>query len=250
MSVNLDNLGNLNHHLSRNFNPQIRDDWVKKIAESLPTNTKILDVSSGNQPYKHMFDHCQYFSHEFGGNEEICDYFRGETSKDKKKYDYISNITDIPVQDNEFDCVLCTEVFEHIPEPIKAMKELVRICRPGGKIIVTAPFTSGSHQQPYHFYSGFSPEFYEFLATKFGLKIKEITSQGDFFKLMCYFTNTALYFAMPGADISTLQQVRHYLESYYLTCSEVYGNTADVGKHFTVGWMVMFEKTELKPPQK
>src|SRR3990167_8474904 len=106
------------------------------------------------------------------------------------------------------------------------MKELVRICKKGGKIVITAPFTSGSHQQPYHFYSGFSPEFYQYLAKKYNLALVELSSQGDFFKLMCYFTNMALYYAISSTDIPTLQTVRHYLESYYLTLSELYGDPA------------------------
>ena len=238
--VDLDTLGVLNHSLNRNFNPQIRDVWVAQKAKEIQPNSKVLDVAAGNKPYQHLFNHVQYFSHEFQGNEEICDSFRGET--EKSAHDYTGDITDIKAPSAEFDIVICTEVLEHVPEPIAGVGELARLCKPGGKIILTAPFTSGSHQQPYHFYSGFSPEFYEYVAKKYDLEVEEITTQGDFFKLMCYFTNTALYFGVAGTNPETLLKIRHYLESYYLTASEIYGQTADVARHFTVGWMVVLRK--------
>lgn len=64
-----------------NFNPRIRDEFVKQHLSNLPPTTKVLDISSGNKPYKHLFEHCIYKSHEFEGNKEIIDTFRGEKIK-------------------------------------------------------------------------------------------------------------------------------------------------------------------------
>jgi ubiquinone/menaquinone biosynthesis C-methylase UbiE len=143
-----------------------------------------------------LFSHCEYYSHEFEENKEIFDTFRGEKEKDNKKYDYQGDITNFTeIEDESFDYVLCTEVLEHTPEPIKAIKELTRICKKGGQIILTASFTSGLHQEPFHFYSGFSPHFYEYVANKYNLlKVKEIKSQGDIFKLVYkQFSNAISY---------------------------------------------------------
>ena len=43
-----------------------------------------------------------------------------------------------------FDVVVSTEVFEHIPHPYAAHKELLRILRPGGAHVFTVPFVSNS----------------------------------------------------------------------------------------------------------
>jgi SAM-dependent methyltransferase len=243
-TINLAELGSINFNANRHFNPSIRDEWVKKIANEIPTGSKVIDVAAGNRPYIDMFSHCEYFSHEFEGNENICDIFRGERSK--PTHDFIGDITTLPIEDESFDFVLCTEVFEHIPEPIEAMRELVRICKKGGQIAITAPFTSGSHQQPYHFYAGFSPEFYEYLAKKFGLKICKMNTQGDFFKLMCYFTNIAMYHCINNTNPEVMINVRHHMEYFYLTQSELYGDSSSnpipISQHFTIGWCVLFEK--------
>jgi len=39
-------------------------------------------------------------------------------------------------QDNIFDIVLCTFVLCSVPDPITALKEMKRVCKPGGKIIM------------------------------------------------------------------------------------------------------------------
>lgn len=162
---------------------RIRDEFVTDVALTVQCNHKVLDVGSGTKPYKHLFSHCSYTSHDFINNKYVVDATRREITETPKQHDIYSDILSIPLEDNSFDLILCTEVFEHIPEPIRAMKELVRICKPGGKILITAPFTSGIHQEPYHFYAGFSPYFYDYLKNLYNLKIIQFKNQGNLFLL-------------------------------------------------------------------
>jgi 2-polyprenyl-3-methyl-5-hydroxy-6-metoxy-1,4-benzoquinol methylase len=46
---------------------------------------------------------------------------------------------------------MCVEVFEHLPEPIKAVEEFARLFKPGGYLILTAPFCSLTHFAPLSF---------------------------------------------------------------------------------------------------
>ena len=69
------------HVGNRNFNPQLRDEFVKEHATNIPNDSKVLDVSSGAKPYKNYFKHCNYTSHEFDGNSNITDVFRGENRR-------------------------------------------------------------------------------------------------------------------------------------------------------------------------
>jgi 2-polyprenyl-3-methyl-5-hydroxy-6-metoxy-1,4-benzoquinol methylase len=48
----------------------------------------------------------------------------------------IASVTDIPYDDNSFDGVLCLEVLEHVPDTEKAISEMARVLKPGGKIII------------------------------------------------------------------------------------------------------------------
>jgi SAM-dependent methyltransferase len=45
----------------------------------------------------------------------------------------------LPFADGSFDRVICSEVLEHIPDDLGAMRELTRVLRPGGTMAVTVP---------------------------------------------------------------------------------------------------------------
>lgn len=45
----------------------------------------------------------------------------------------------IPIEDNTFDCVFSSGVIEHFDDSIIMVKEHVRVCKPGGIVIITVP---------------------------------------------------------------------------------------------------------------
>jgi 2-polyprenyl-3-methyl-5-hydroxy-6-metoxy-1,4-benzoquinol methylase len=50
-----------------------------------------------------------------------------------------ASLLNLPFDDNAFDVLVCAEVLEHIPEHEKAIRELIRVVKPGGKIAVSVP---------------------------------------------------------------------------------------------------------------
>ncbi|EHI10682.1 class I SAM-dependent methyltransferase [Mycolicibacterium thermoresistibile] len=46
---------------------------------------------------------------------------------------------DLPYADGTFDRVIASEILEHVPEDDRAIAELVRVLKPGGKLVVTVP---------------------------------------------------------------------------------------------------------------
>jgi predicted SAM-dependent methyltransferase len=49
------------------------------------------------------------------------------------------DITDMKLPDASFDAILCSHVLEHVPEDAAAMRELHRVLKPGGWVIVMVP---------------------------------------------------------------------------------------------------------------
>ncbi|MDD5543251.1 MAG: class I SAM-dependent methyltransferase [Acidobacteriia bacterium] len=45
----------------------------------------------------------------------------------------------LPFRDGTFDVVLCRDVLHHLPDREKALRELLRVCRPGGQIVIIEP---------------------------------------------------------------------------------------------------------------
>lgn len=53
-----------------------------------------------------------------------------------------ADITDIPLEDALFDLILCSHVLEHIEDDQSAMRELRRVLKPSGTLIVLVPIDS------------------------------------------------------------------------------------------------------------
>ena len=156
---------------------------VHQWLASLPAGASLLDAGAGVQRYRGLATHLAYTSQDFG------DYKGGELFGDKQspswdasRCDLLCDITALPVADGHFDHVLCTEVFEHLPEPQLALRELARVIKPGGSMLLTAPFRALYHQDPYFFYSGFSRYWYEYHAAACGLDIAGIEPNGSYFR--------------------------------------------------------------------
>lgn len=54
----------------------------------------------------------------------------------------------IPADDDSFDVVLSGQVIEHVRAPWRWMAELVRVCRPGGRVITVSPVSWPYHEAP------------------------------------------------------------------------------------------------------
>ncbi len=168
------------------FNLVNRDRWVAEQAASLPPGARVLDMGAGSCPYRPLFAHCRYQTQDFAGLDD--DQLRHGSYG---SIDYRCDIAAVPVADGEFDAILCTEVLEHVREPVKAVREMARILKPGGRLMLTAPLGSGIHQEPYHYYGGYTPYwFQDFLAEAGFSWIKVEANAGSF----SFFAQEALRF--------------------------------------------------------
>lgn len=94
--------------------------------------------------------------------------------------DIIADATSIPVEDGSYDTVIMGEILEHLPDPMKALKEARRILKSGGTLLATVPFMAGIHGDP-HDYGRYTETFWQKAAEDLGLKILEIERQGTIF---------------------------------------------------------------------
>ncbi len=164
-----------------NFNARARNAWVADKASKLKQGVKVLDAGAGECQYAPLFRHCDYKTQDFSQYSGTPSGILAEEWR-YGKIDYVCDIVNIPVPDESFDVVLCTEVLEHVPRPIETIKELVRVLAANGTLLLTAPLSSGIHQQPYHYYGGYSPYFYNKFLPELGLDIIEIKPNGGLMK--------------------------------------------------------------------
>lgn len=166
-------------------NSIFRENWLESVLNDIPKGMKILDAGAGESQYKKYCTHLDYVSQDFAEYDGTGDS-KGiqKESRDYSNLDIVSDITSIPVSDNTFDVIMCIEVFEHLPNPIDALVELNRVLKPGGKLILTAPFASLTHYSPYHYATGFNKYFYEYHLNLLKHKSIEITANGNYFEFL------------------------------------------------------------------
>jgi len=172
-------------------NPAYREQWVVEKLKLLkgPKNTTLLDVGAGSSPYRKICESLEYkyYSHDFNAYHpnETPDSYIGLHNPEWKysSHDFICEILSIP-ETTTYDLVLCTETFEHIPDPVRALEKLTKLVKPGGIIIITAPFISLMHQAPYWFQSGLSPYWFNYWSEKNNLEVLNLEVFGDYIDLM------------------------------------------------------------------
>jgi SAM-dependent methyltransferase len=166
-------------------NENKREQWIEGALATLPRGWRILDAGAGEQRHRPLCSHLVYVAQDFGKYDGTGDHRGLHTGQWRQAgLDLVSDITAIPEPDGSFDAVLCTEVLEHLPEPTKALRELARLLRQGGHLILTAPFISMTHMAPFHYCTGFSSYFYGHMLPEIGLDVVELTYNGNFFEFV------------------------------------------------------------------
>lgn len=171
-------------NLIGNNTDEIRVNWVIRQLKSLPPGIRILDAGAGEQRFKPYCNHLQYIAQDFAKYDGGGDGVGLQTGKwDTSQINIVSDIVKIPVEDNTFDAILCTEVFEHLPDAIGAVREFSRILKPCGILLTTAPFNSLTHFAPYHF-CGYNKYWYMHHFPILGLTIESIEPNGSWFRFI------------------------------------------------------------------
>jgi SAM-dependent methyltransferase len=143
----------------------------RSIAELAPRlKGELIDVGCGLQPYR------PYLAHT--ARIVACDF-----DDSRGRVDFACPAHAIPVPPESFDAVLCTEVLEHVPDPLAVWREFHRILRPGGQVLLATPSYWPPHELPYDFYR-FPEQGLRYLATTAGFEIKEIRPRGGRWALL------------------------------------------------------------------
>jgi 2-polyprenyl-3-methyl-5-hydroxy-6-metoxy-1,4-benzoquinol methylase len=118
-----------------------------------------------------------------------------------------SDCNPIPLESGIGDLVVCTEVLEHVPAPAEFLDELVRVAKPGARLLVSVPDARSEQlvratvpayyfQAPNHI-NIFSADDFRKLVNGAGLQIESEQAFGCFWSV--YLTLSWLTVA-PGAD--------------------------------------------------
>jgi 2-polyprenyl-3-methyl-5-hydroxy-6-metoxy-1,4-benzoquinol methylase len=103
-------------------------DWLR--AQDV-RGLRVLDVGAGDRPYRELFPDAVAL--DMPGNPHA---------------DLHGSVDAIPAEDASFDVVVCLQVLEHVPDPAAAVRELRRVVRPGGRVLLSTHGVYPFHPNP------------------------------------------------------------------------------------------------------
>ena len=110
-------------------------NWLKKIN----SNATCLDLGCGPMTNKELFS-----------NHNNTIFIDGA------KFDNVNIVCNfekkIPIKNTSIDCILLSNVLEHIFYPEHLLSEINRILKPGGKCLILVPFIIKLHLEPYDYH--------------------------------------------------------------------------------------------------
>jgi ubiquinone/menaquinone biosynthesis C-methylase UbiE len=155
---------------------QILDLQLKTIVDclskKLPQLTgKVLDIGAGESPWKYLLGRDTIYQ---GIDIQSAEEFGMIKSRDVIYYDGLT----IPFPSNEFDAGLCIEVLEHAKSPQVLLSEAFRVLKPGGKLVITVPWSARVHHIPFD-YHRFTPFQLQHLMEQAGFSECQIQARGN-----------------------------------------------------------------------
>jgi SAM-dependent methyltransferase len=105
---------------------------------------------------------------------------------------YLADIQNMAiVPSNAYDTALCLEVLEHIPDPFRAMGEIHRILKPGGRVIISVPHLSRLHEEPHDYYR-YTAYGLKTLAQVAHLEVLSVLPRGGLFSFLGHQISTVI----------------------------------------------------------
>ncbi len=101
----------------------------------LPAQAGPADVyltEQGGPAYDHLMTRCRLVGSEFVDAERHADVEHGHIHHE--------DLAALSFADSSFDTVLSFDRLEHVPDPSRALAEFFRVLKPGGRLMLTAPF--------------------------------------------------------------------------------------------------------------
>jgi SAM-dependent methyltransferase len=118
---------------------KLTKEIVDHIADRISDDAHVVDIGCGAGDLL-----IQIQSRQPGVRLAGCDFSPGAIERARQRLaesDLCEHKikTDLPYKDGLFDVVLCTDTLEHLEYPALIVNELVRICRPGGVVVIVVP---------------------------------------------------------------------------------------------------------------
>lgn len=120
---------------------------AKRLIEELGPKPggRILDAGCGDGFYLHLLSNLGEFELVGLDSDPRALESARKNLKGRKVKLVEGDVLKTPFKDNYFDKIICSEVLEHLSDDLAGLKELKRVLKPGGTLMITVP----NHNYPF-----------------------------------------------------------------------------------------------------
>ncbi len=161
------------HRYLLDFEARI-ESAVDEFAAALPEGARVLDAGAGEARHAARFPKQRYYGVDLAVGDEQWDY---------RKLDAVANLDSLPFPSAAFDACLNVVTLEHLREPARAVAEMTRTLRPGGRLLLIVPQDWEVHQAP-HDYFRYTRYGIRHLLETAGFGEIHVFAVGGYFRLM------------------------------------------------------------------
>lgn len=142
---------------------------------------RVLDVGCGTMPFRRYLE------------ESCVDTYEGlDVERRSAETIHLEDAQRMPsIPSVSYDGVVSLYALEHMPKPWLALAEIVRVCRPGGTIVLALPHLSRLHEEPQDYWR-FTPHGLRALGEAEGLEIVEINTVGGLWSFLGHQISTLM----------------------------------------------------------
>lgn len=162
-------------------------NFVEQSCASIAPGARVLDAGAGQGQYKSYLNHTRYVG---------VDLAVGDINWNYSGLNAISDLVRLPFNEGTFDAVICTQVLEHVPEPLQVLREICRVLKSGGRLFLSAPQSSHQHQKPHDFYR-YTSFGLCYLLEHAELKVESIQPMGGYFWYLSFQLRNINYWLFP-----------------------------------------------------
>ena len=143
---------------------------------------RLLDAGAGRVAYRAML-------------QEFCSSYEGLDVSPLPGVDHVADLQKAGLPDAQYDSIFCTQVLQNLTEPEQAIREMARMLKPGGRVVISVPHLVWLHNEP-HDYWRFTGHGMRRLVEKAGMRVIEIEPVGGLICFLAYGPSTLLLAAL------------------------------------------------------
>jgi len=107
-----------------------------EVSRQLASQATVADVGCRNIPYVSKLSRIQIY---FAIDIDLASLRYIKARNHPNVVPILASIEDLPLRSDSCDRVICLEVLEHVQDDVSAFKELARITKPAGSLLLTTP---------------------------------------------------------------------------------------------------------------